>query len=131
MKQNPVVHFEMPYENPQRVSSFYSKAFGWNMHALGNDMDNYILAGTTEVDDDMMIKEPGSINGGFFLKKPDLPPYPSVVISVDNIDEAMKRVTEAGGKINGEPSEIPGIGKFVALTDTEGNYVGMLQPEKK
>src|SRR5688500_11135145 len=131
MKPNPVVHFEMPYVDHQRVSNFYSKVFGWNMHKLGSDMDNYILAGTAEMDQDMMIKEPGSINGGFFPKKPDIPPYPSVVISVDNIQEAMKKVKESGGKVKGEPVEIPGIGQYVAFTDTEGNHVGMMQPVKK
>jgi predicted enzyme related to lactoylglutathione lyase len=28
----------------------------------------------------------------------------------------------------GEPVEIPGIGQYVAFTDTEGNRVSMLQP---
>ena len=131
MKQNPVVHFEMPYEDHQRVSNFYSKVFGWNMHKLGSDMDNYILAGTAEMDENMMIKKPGSINGGFFLKKPDLPLYPSVVISVDNIQEAMRRVQGTGGKVEGKPVEIPGIGQYVPFTDTEGNHVGILQSVEK
>jgi predicted enzyme related to lactoylglutathione lyase len=129
-KMNPVVHFEMPYEKHDRVSKFYSDAFGWNMHKLGNDMGDYILAGTTEVDDKMMIKNPGAINGGFFPKAPDAPTHPSVVISVDDIKDAMNKVKNAGGKVKGEPMEIPGIGMFVSFTDTEGNYVSILQPVK-
>ena len=54
--------------------------------------------------------------------------YPSVVIAVDNIKEAMKKVADAGGKVLGEPMEIPGIGQYVSFTDTEGNRVSMLQP---
>jgi uncharacterized protein len=131
MKPNPVVHFEMPYEDHQRVSDFYSNVFGWNMHKLGSDMGDYILAGTAEMDDDMMIKEPGSINGGFFPPSADSPRKTTVVIAVDDIGEAIKKVPESGGKINGEPVEIPGIGKCVSFTDTEGNLVGMLQPVKK
>jgi predicted enzyme related to lactoylglutathione lyase len=40
----------------------------------------------------------------------------------------MKKVTSSGGKIIGEPMDIPGVGKYVSFTDTEGNRVSMLQP---
>jgi predicted enzyme related to lactoylglutathione lyase len=129
MKMNPVVHFEMPYENRERLVKFYTKVFGWQMQKLGKDMGDYVTAATTETDENRMVKRPGAINGGFFPKKPDLPAqYPSVVISVDDIRVAMKKVTDAGGKVIGEPVEIPGIGQYVSFTDSEGNLVSMLQP---
>jgi predicted enzyme related to lactoylglutathione lyase len=78
-----------------------------------------------------MVKKSGTINGGFFPKKPDWPAqYPPVVIAVDNIQEAIKKVTGAGGTVLGEPMEIPGVGQFVSFTDTEGNRASMLQPLK-
>ena len=40
----------------------------------------------------------------------------------------MKKVAEAGGKVLGEPMEIPGVGQYVSFFDTEGNRVSMLQP---
>ncbi len=40
----------------------------------------------------------------------------------------MKKVAAAGGKIIGEPMEIPGIGTYVSFYDTEGNRASMLQP---
>ncbi len=129
-KMNPVVHFEMPYENPERLAKFYTRAFGWQMQKLGKEMGDYVLAATTETDENRMVKRPGAINGGFFPKKPDWPAqFPSVVIAVDDIQKAMKRVSEAGGKVLGEPMEIPGIGQYVSFTDTEGNRVSMLQPK--
>jgi predicted enzyme related to lactoylglutathione lyase len=54
-----------------------------------------------------------------------------VVIAVDDIAKAMKKVAEAGGQVLGEPMEIPGIGKYVAFKDTEGNRVSLLQAFKK
>jgi uncharacterized protein len=105
--------------------------FGWNMHILGREMGDYILAGTTEVDQNMMIKEPGRINGGFFPKKVDSLQHPSVVIAVDNIKESMKNLGEAGGKVKDQPVDIPGIGQYASFIDTEGNVVGILQPVKK
>ena len=127
--KNPVVHFEMPYEDAKRVTEFYEKAFGWGMQLIpGEEMGNYITAQTAETDADRMVKTPGTINGGFFPKKPDWPAqYPLVVISVNDINKAMKDVAGAGGEVLGEPVKIPGIGLYIAFTDTEGNRASLLQ----
>jgi predicted enzyme related to lactoylglutathione lyase len=92
------------------------------------DSVNYVLAATTETDENGP-KSPGAINGGFFPKKPDWPAqYPSIVIAVEDIRESIKQVTDAGGKVLGEPMEIPGVRQYVSFNDTEGNRVSMLQP---
>jgi predicted enzyme related to lactoylglutathione lyase len=54
---------------------------------------------------------------------------------VDNIQQAMKRVKDAGGKVlggqkPGEPDDIPGVGLYVSFVDSEGNRVGMLEPKR-
>lgn len=121
-----VVHFEMPYEDRKRLAKFYESAFGWQMQMLGQEMGEYVLAVTVETDE-AGPKKPGAINGGFFPKN-DEALYPSLVVAVDNIAEAVKKVTLAGGKVLGEPAEIPGVGIYVSLLDTEGNRLSMLQP---
>ena len=127
---NPVVHFEMPCDNRQRMAKFYESAFGWHTQMLGEDMGNYVLATTTESGPDGP-KRPGAINGGFFPRKPDWPgQHPSVVIAVDDIKAATRKVKDAGGTVLGEPMEIPGVGQYVSFTDTEGNRVSMLQPSR-
>jgi uncharacterized protein len=47
---------------------------------------------------------------------------------VGNIKGSVGKVTDAGGRVLGEPIEIPGVGQYVSFTDTEGNRVSMLQP---
>lgn len=132
---DPVVHFEMPAKDKKRVAGFYSKVFGWQMTQLGAEMGDYLLAGTAEVDENRMIKTPGAINGGFFdYQDKEGFNIPHLVISVDNLEESMKKVEEAGGKIlggatgPGKIDDIPGIGKYVSFLDSENNLVGMLQP---
>ena len=130
MKMNPVVHFEMPAEDRQRMADFYTNVFGWQTQMLGPEMGDYVLATTTETDKTGRPKTPGAINGGFFPKSDDRPAqYPSVVIAVDDIQAHMKKVEAAGGEVLGEPMEIPGVGQYVAFLDTEGNRVSMLQPK--
>ncbi len=131
MKMSPVVHFEMPAKDKSRVSKFYTEVFGWQMQQLGAEMGNYILAGTTPVDENQMALNPGAINGGFFEYKNEPGfQYPHVVISVDDLTESMKSVKEAGGEIKEDPIDIPGIGKYVSFIDSEGNNVGMLQASR-
>ncbi|MEO8117765.1 MAG: VOC family protein [Rhodoferax sp.] len=125
---NPVVHFEMPYDDQARVTRFYEAAFAWKTRMLGEEMGNYVTAATTEIGISGPV-HPGAINGGFYPRKPDWPAqYPSVVIAVDDIHAAMKPVVNAEGVVLGEPMEIPGIGRYVSFTDTEHNRVSMLQP---
>ena len=126
-KMDPVVHFEMPAKDKKRTAEFYEKVFGWKMVQLGAEMSNYLLAGTTPVDENNMATEPGAINGGFFdYSEEDKMPH--VVISVDDLSESIEKVKSEGGDIEGEPMDIPGIGKYISFRDSEGNRVGMMQP---
>jgi hypothetical protein len=74
-------------------------------------------------------KSPARLTVAFSRKKPDWPAqYPSVVIAVNDVKESIKKVIDLGGKVLGEPMEIPGVGQYVSTIDTEGNRVSMLQP---
>ncbi len=139
---NPVVHFEMGYEDRERMKKFYETAFSWTMQQMGAEMGNYVVAQTAETDANGMVKTPGTINGGFYQKTENpLSHAPSVVIAVQNIEQSMKDVVAAGGKILGgmnqdgshtdQPTMIPGIGLWISIQDTEGNRVSMLQPNKR
>lgn len=129
---DPVVHFEMPYDNRERIARFYEAAFGWKMQMFGEEMGNYVVATTAEpgARPGAPASAPtGAINGGFYTRNPDWPAqHPSVVIAVQNIKDSMAKVSGAGGKLLGEPMEIPGVGQYVSFFDTEGNRVSMLQP---
>jgi len=135
---NPVVHFEMPYEDRERAASFYHTAFGWKPQMLGADMGEYVVMQTGETDEKGMLTTPGMINGGMY-KKPEDPmgAAPSFVIAVDDIEAAMKKVVDAGGTIIGSsggkmtPDMIPGIGLYISIKDTEGNRVSLLQPNPR
>jgi len=125
---NPVVHFEMPASQTRRMADFYTGVFGWQTQVMGEDMGNYVVVTTSEPDGNGRPKNPGTINGGFYPKADGANPYPSVVIAVDDIRESMKKITDAGGELIGEPVKIPGVGEYISFSDTEGNRVSILQP---
>ena len=129
MKSSPVVHFEMPARDKTRMARFYTDAFGWKTQLLGEEMGGYVLATTTESDEQSgRPKMPGAINGGFFAQNEQGSEGTRIVISVEDIQKAIAQVTQAGGKVEGTPVPIPGVGQFAVFTDTEGNRVGLLQP---
>jgi len=119
----------MPYDDPDRLAKFYKAAFGWKAKKLGEKMGHYVTVATSESGPDGTPTKAGRINGGFFQRKPEWPAqYPSVVIAVDDMEKARAKVSGAGGEVLGEPMDIPGIGAYVSIMDTEGNRVGMLEP---
>ncbi len=117
----------MPMEDKARTKKFYEDVFGWHMNQLGPETGNYLLAGTSPVDEKMMHVNKGAINGGFYPKG-EFGTSSHVVISVPDIRKHMEIVKNAGGTVEGEPIDIPGIGTYVMFQDSEGNRVGMLQP---
>ena len=77
----------------------------------------------------VIVITPGNINGGFYdYKDEEGFKSPSVVIAVDNLKESMENVKKEGGEVVGIEMNIPGVGLFISIKDTEGNRVGMLQP---
>jgi predicted enzyme related to lactoylglutathione lyase len=126
-RMEPVIHFEMPAEDGRRVSTFYESAFGWQTTPLGPDAGDFVLAFTAETDEETRIpKTRGAINGGFYTTSEPHPPVKFTIL-VDDIRDAMTRIESAGGKILGEPFELPGVGLFVDFQDTEGNVATINQ----
>jgi uncharacterized protein len=125
---DPVVHFELPAEDRERMAAFYAAAFGWRTEPLGPEMGSYTLVTTTETAGGRPTT-PGAINGGFFLRTSDPASHsPSVVIAVEDVNASLRAVERAGGTVAGPPQEIPGVGLYGSFHDSEGNRMGVLQP---
>ena len=113
-----VIHFEIPADNPQRAIDFYSKVFQWQFQKWDGPTDYWMVSTGPG-------GEPG-INGGMMPR-----PHPQTAIcntiAVQSVDEAIKQVEGAGGKIVAPKMPIPGVGWFAYATDPEGNQFGMMQ----
>ena len=123
-KMGKVVHFEIPFDNKARAMKFYTETFDWQLTDMPQ-MD-YVMAQSVAVDENQMPKEPGAINGGL-IPRPNEAPHPALYVDVSSIDEALKKVEAAGGKVVTPKTPIPGMGAFARIADTEGNVVGLFQ----
>lgn len=106
-----VNHFEIPADDVARAKSFYTSVFGWSMDDW--DADNTMISTTGE--DGI---------GGDIHKRSEVP-HPTIVVSVDDVEVAMKSVLEQGGEAVGALQELGGMGRYCYFRDTEGNVVGL------
>lgn len=120
-----VVHFEIPFENKDRAMKFYTESFGWQLQDMPEM--NYVMATTTPTGPDYRPSEAGAINGGLFAR-PKEAPGPVVYVGVASVDEAIKKVQAAGGKVVTPKTPIPGMGAYGRISDTEGNVIGLFEP---
>ena len=128
---NRVVHFEIHAKDLDKVQKFYADVFGWNITNLGEQMGNYRMVSTGEnVPGD---KWPG-INGGITprMGEPSAGGQPVnafvCTISVDNLDNYIDKVKNAGGTLALDKMDVPGVGWLAYCKDVEENIFGMLQP---
>lgn len=122
-----VIHFEIHAENPQRAVSFYEKVFGWKMTKWEGPMEYWLCTTGPE-------GEPG-INGGLMLRRGPGPtdgqPVNAYVctIQVDDLDGHVSKAMVNGGTMALPKMPVPGIGWLAYIKDTEGNILGLMQPD--
>ena len=126
MYKNKVVGFEIPAADFKKAEAFYGKVFDWKL----NSMDGGIMAETVESDKDMNPTEPGGINGGFYKRESDRQ-QPSFMVETESIDDTLKHVEEAGGKILTPKHSADGMGFMADIADPEGNEMSLWEKPKK
>ena len=119
-----VVHFEVPFDDGERATSFYREAFGWDLNPM--QQYRYVLATTTPTDESGRPGEAGGINGGM-LKRQGPIQAPLITIGVDDLDDALARVEKLGGTVAIGRQPVGDMGWSAYFHDTEGNLVGLWQ----
>lgn len=117
-----VVHFEIPFDNKARAMKFYADALDWQLQDM--PQMNYVMAQTTPIGQNQVPTEAGAINGGL-NQRPKEAPAPVIYVDVPSIDDTMKKIQAAGGKVVTPKTPIPGMGAYARIADTEGNVVGL------
>ena len=116
-----VVHFEIPYDDGDRARGFYEKAFGWQLMTMPDMGYTMAMSGPSG---DQGPTEPGFINGGMMQRQEPFT-APNIVIDVENLEETLKAVNEAGGTTVSERQAVGDMGFTAYFKDTEGNLIGL------
>jgi len=115
-----VIHFEIPAENATRAVDFYKKVFGWKIEKYPGGPEYWLVSTGDE-------KEPG-INGAIAQKDENHLATINTVV-VESFDDAVKKITGAGGKVLMPKMAVPNIGYMTYSKDTEGNVFGIMQTD--
>jgi hypothetical protein len=111
----PLAHFELMSGDPEKIREFYARVFAWSF-------DDKAMPGYTVINT-------GQPPGGGLMKRPPQAPESrlNVYFKVDRLDDTMKKVESAGGKIVVPKTNIPNVGNYAFFTDPEGVIVGIFE----
>jgi predicted enzyme related to lactoylglutathione lyase len=102
--------------------AFYSGLFGWTK-------DQTMDMGAMGVY--QTFKTAGEQGGGMMTKAAEMPrPAWLYYFNVDGIDAAVKRVTDAGGKVINGPMPVPGDMWIIHALDPQGAMFGLLATKR-
>ena len=116
MAHGHIAHMEIPSDDLERAKSFYGGVFGWAIGPVEGFPD-YEMVDTGQE----------AIGGALGLRDKTAPGSMRIYISVDSIDVALGKVADLGGAVIVEKTEVPGMGHYAAVKDTEGNEIGLWQ----
>jgi predicted enzyme related to lactoylglutathione lyase len=129
MTKNPVAHFEIYGDDPDKLAQFYTSLFDWKVEAVPG-MD-YRMVRTVETDGKGMASQPGGINGGILKRPaPELRGWVNYV-NVESLDASVERAQKLGAKLTRPRSPVQGMGWFAMLIDPQGNPFALWQSDSK
>lgn len=111
---------ELATNDVKKAGEFYSKLFNWQLNtkplAEGIEYTSF-MNGETSVGGMMQLTE--EWNGA--------PPHWGVYFTVTNLDEALAKIKDLGGKVMYDPMDVPEVGRFTMIQDPEGAHFSIIQ----
>ncbi|MDB5367223.1 MAG: glyoxalase/bleomycin resistance protein/dioxygenase [Rhodospirillales bacterium] len=122
-----VVWFEIHADDPTRAIGFYEKLLGWEFTKYSEAPIPYWMIKTGDPD-------ARGIDGGLLPRQGGSGDKVIAFVctaGVGDLDATVGKATELGGQIVLPRMPIPGIGYLAYIKDTEGNVLGLMQPDEK
>lgn len=104
-------HFEIPVDDIARAQTFYSTVLGYAYEPWGDEMG--------------MLKQPDSEGSNGDLHIRSGLSHPTVVFTVDRIEDTIALAVANGGEQVGEIEPMGETARYAYVKDSEGNVVGL------
>jgi hypothetical protein len=119
----PVVHFEVIGKDGEKLQSYYSDLFGWEIDA-NNPMKYGTVAREGNTND-----EGAGIGGGIAGGMEGYDGHVMFYVQVPDVEAAMAKAESLGGTRGMGPDEVPGAGIIIGhINDPEGHLIGVMSP---
>ena len=113
---NPVIQFQILSKEPDAAAGFYSRLFGWTVHA-----DNPM--GYRQID----TGSKDGIPGGIWPAPPQSPNFVQLFVKVDDVTASVKKAEELGAKLLIPPTTLPEGDEMAVLLDPQGISFAMMR----
>jgi hypothetical protein len=120
MASHRFVHFEIPANDPEGLTKFYSTLFGWKVERASVPGWDYWVCRTGE--------GPG-IDGGI-MKRVDPKQTVTNYVSVEAVEPVLADAKALGATVVIPKSPVAGMGWFAVAMDPQGNPFGLWQDDK-
>lgn len=110
-------HIEIPADDTARARRFYEGLFGWTF--TDTEFGDYALYATPSGEQ--------GVGGGLGKRGESAPQATRNYVGVDSIEDSLAKASELGGRVIAGKDEIPGIGWWAVIADTEGNELGLFE----
>jgi uncharacterized protein len=117
----PVVHFEITGKDGEKLQSYYSELFGWDIKA-----DNEMKYGIVDREGNTNADGVG-IGGGIATGPEGYGGHVTFYVEVPNVEESLAKAESEGGSRMMGPEEVM-EGLVIGLfNDPEGHTIGVMQ----
>ena len=115
---NKIIHFEIMGSDPAQSQKFYAELFGWKLADPVAELGNYAMVDGSSA----------GLSGGIGSEGPGGRLRTTFYVDVPDLQAALERASQLGGKVVSPPMEIPGTGISLAqFSDPDGNLVGLVK----
>ncbi len=117
----PVIHFEIVGKDADKLRSYYSELFGWEI-----DADNPMNYGMVERDGNTNADGVG-IGGGVGAAPEGYDGHVTFYVEVPEVEAALAQAESLGGSRTMGPFEVMDQVEIGQFTDPEGHLVGVVK----
>jgi predicted enzyme related to lactoylglutathione lyase/AcrR family transcriptional regulator len=116
------IWYELSTNDGKAAEKFYGSVLGWKFKDMSGPNGAYTIVSDGSADVGGIWTMPSE------MAKAGAPVAWFPYVGVDDVDGFTKRVKAAGGRIQREPEDIPGYGRFSMVTDPQGAYFMLMTP---
>ena len=120
-----ISYFEVPADDITRAKKFYTEILGWDFvptRIPGMQVEYWnISTGKSKKN---------TLNMGGLYQRKESSSRMLMYALVDDMDKALSRVEELGGKIISPKMTLETVGTLVTIIDSEGNLIGLWERER-
>ena len=113
-----IVHVEIMGTDPSKSQKFYADMFGWKLGDPAPELGNYAMVDSASA----------GLSAGIGSEGPGGRVRTTFYVDVPDLQAALDRAVQLGGKLASPPMTIPGTTISLAqFTDPDGNLVGLVK----